>query len=349
MDYNYFTPENIPTMENRLRCMTSEEIQNEKNYDIFLNKLRNRRENLTNSNKLEINNKLKKHYSKYYENELNNKSIYNHAQKIQKKYINNKNISHKLLRNIAPRNVQRFKQDIYIRELQDAIQFLIANIDNSTIFPDFLSIVLFVSKKRKIIEYLKFKKDWKLFGTLRKSIRVNGIKLEFQSNIINSSGKHLINNGNITGTQIKYNNYNLTEIRNFNNPFWVHTSANIIPKLLYKMNKLYEQFKKSLTNRNNSKQSKNLLSELYWLFMQTCPFERGSAAISEIIFSALLQKHFGCNFNLLIKPYNQRHIPDIHALTYPLDRFQKFFWEKLVSKINNSENEIKSKRRKTNI
>ena len=41
-----------------------------------------------------------------------------------------------------------------------------------------------------------------------------------------------------------------------------------------------------------TEQSKNLLSELYWLYMQSCPFERGSASIGEIIFSALLQKHF---------------------------------------------------------
>jgi hypothetical protein len=90
-----------------------------------------------------------------------------------------------------------------------------------------------------------------------------------------------------------------------------------------------------------TKQSKDLLCELYWLFMQTCPFKRGSAAIAEIIFSALLQKHFGYNFKLLTEPYNPRHIPDIHALTYPLEKFKNFFWEKLVSKINSSRNQAK--------
>ena len=135
------------------------------------------------------------------------------------------------------------------------------------------------------------------------------------------------------------------------------------------MNKLYKKFKKSLLNKNNkeeiknsksfnllssndkvirTEQSKDLLCELYWLFMQTCPFIRGSAAIAEIIFSALLQKHFGCNFKLLTEPYNSKHIPDIHALTYPLKNFKIFFWEKLVSKINNSGNELKSKRSRTN-
>jgi len=336
--------------KNRRLSMTPEQRKNEINYDNFLNKLSKRIEILTNSNYSEINEKLKKHYSNYYNNELTKyKSINDHAKQMQRKYKDNKNVSHTLLRNIAPRNVQKFKQDIYMNELQEVIQFLCDNIDNLELFPDFLSIVLFVAKKRKIIEYLKFKKDWKLFGSLRKSKYVNGMKAEFQSNIINSSGKHLINNGNIQSNQIKYNNNNLTEIRKYNNhPVWVHTSADIIIKLLYKMNKLYEEFKKSLVNRNNSGKSQTLLCELYWLFIQTCPFERGSAAIAEIIFSALLQKHFGCNFKLLTEPYNSKHIPDIHALTYPLKNFKIFFWEKLVSKINNSGNELKSKRSRTN-
>jgi hypothetical protein len=329
---------------------TPEQINNEINYDNFLNKLRNQIENLTNSNYSEINKKLKKHYSNYYNNKLTkDKSIHEHAIQIQKKYKNNKKVSRNLLRNIAPRNVQKFKQDIYMNELQEVIQFLCYNIDNLELFPDFLSIVLFVAKKRKIIEYLKFKKDWKLFGSLRKSKYVNSMKTEFQSNISNSSGQHLINNGNIQISQIKYNNNNLTEIRKYNNhPVWIHTNADIIIKLLYKMNKLYKKFKKSLVNKNNSGKPENLLCELYWLFIQTCPFERGSAAIAEIIFSALLQKHFGCNFKLLTEPYNPRHIPDIHALTYPLEKFKVFFWEKLVSKINNSGNELKSKKSRTN-
>lgn len=355
INYEQLSPEYIPTMENRLSRMTAEEIKNEKNYGIFQNKLSNLQENLNNSNKLEINKKLKKHYSKYYENDLNKKSILEHAKKIKQKYESNKEVSHNLLINIAPRNVQQFEQDIYMRELQDAIQFLIANIDNSNSFPDFLSIVLFVAKKRKIIEYLKFKNDWELFGSLRNSNRVNGRKSEFISNIFSSSGAHLLNNKNneLVSNIIKYNNEKLTEIRIFNNGefkngYWIHPSAYSIPRLLYLMNKLYKKFNKSLSNKNNIEKSKDLLCELYWLFMQTCPFERGSAAIAEIIFSALLQKHFRCNFKLLTEPYNPRHIPDIHALTYPLEKFKVFFWEKLVSKNNNSRNQPNSKRRRTN-
>ncbi len=146
-----------------------------------------------------------------------------------------------------------------------------------------------------------------------------------------------MNNEEIKNRNIKFDGFNLTKIRNVGNrSYWVHTSARNIVDLLYNMNILFEELKISLSNKNNKEPSKLILSKLYWLFMQTCPFERGSAAISEIIFSALLQKYFGCNFKLLSEPYNPRHIPGIHALTYPIEKFQDFFWEKLVSKNNNS-------------
>ena len=58
--------------------------------------------------------------------------------------------------------------------------------------------------------------------------------------------------------------------------------------------------------------------------MQTCPFLRGSASIGEIVFSALLQKYFNCDFKQII-------IPDIHALIYPLDFFKSIFWEQFVT------------------
>jgi hypothetical protein len=73
------------------------------------------------------------------------------------------------------------------------------------------------------------------------------------------------------------------------------------------------------------------LSKLYWLYIQTCPFERGSASIGEIIFSALLQKHFDCDFKLFKERFNPLIIPDIHALTYPLEQFQSIFWDQFVS------------------
>ena len=73
--------------------------------------------------------------------------------------------------------------------------------------------------------------------------------------------------------------------------------------------------------------------------MQTCPFERGSASIGEIIFSALLQKYFGCNFKIYEEEVRPEIIPDIHALSYDLKRFQDIFWERFTTcPINNRNN-----------
>jgi hypothetical protein len=361
LDYNTF-------FANR---RTPKQIKNEKKFSEFNDKLSLRKRNLNNSNYSEINNKLKEYYSKYYEKDLNKlKSINNKVKQIRQKYRKNSSISHNLWIDIAPRYVEKLKQDIYMKELEKVIQFLCDNIDNLELFPDFLSIVLFVANKRKMIEFLKLSKNFDSFGSLRNSNRVNGRKAEFRSNIFSSSGTHLLNNKNnkLVSNIIKYYNQNLTEIRinntgEFKNGYWVHPSSDYIPRLLYKMNKLYKKFKKSLLNKNNkeeiknsksfnlsssndfvirTEQSKDLLCELYWLFIQTCPFIRGSAAIAEIIFSALLQKHFGSNFKLLTEKYNAKHVPDIHALTYPLEKFKKFFWEKLVSKINNSRSQANS-------
>jgi len=349
-------PEDLSEYNKYLLSRTPNQIKNEQNFSYFYDKLLNRKEMLNNSNYSEINSKLREYYSKYYNNSLNKqKSIKNQVKQIRKKYRNNKSVSHNLWINIAPRNVEELKQDIYMKELKKVIHYLCDNIDNIELFPDFLSIVLFVANKRKIIEFLKLSKNFDSFGSLRTSNNVNGMKAEFRSNIFSSSGAHLLNNKNneLVSNTIKYNNKNLTKIIIFNNGkfkngYWVHPSAYSIPRLLYLMNKLYKKFNKSLSNKNNIEKSKYLLCELYWLFMQTCPFERGSAAIAEIIFSALLQKHFGCNFKLLTEPYNPRHIPDIHALTYPLEKFKVFFWEKLVSKNNNSGTTLKYKRKRNN-
>ena len=104
---------------------------------------------------------------------------------------------------------------------------------------------------------------------------------------------------------------------------WIHTKSDNIIKLLEKIDKLYDKFK--------IEKSKDLLSELYWLYIQACPFSRGSASIGEIIFSALLQKFFKCNFKLFEEQITPQIIPDIHALSYNLDKFQNIFWERFTT------------------
>jgi len=256
LDYNTF-------FANR---RTPKEIKNEKKFSEFNDKLSSRKRKLNNLNNSEINSKLKTYYSKYYEQDLNKpKSINNQVKQIRQKHRKNSSISHNLWIDIAPRYVEKLKQDIYIKELKKVIQFLCDNIDNLELFPDFLSIVLFVANKRKMIEFLKLSKNFDLFGSLRNSNRVNGRKAEFRSNIFSSSGTHLLNNKNnkLVSNIIKYYNQNLTEIRinntgEFKNGYWVHPSSDYIPSLLYKMNKLYKKFKKSLLNKNNKEEIKTL-------------------------------------------------------------------------------------------
>jgi hypothetical protein len=159
------------------------------------------------------------------------------------------------------------------------------------------------------------------------------------SPIIHSKGNSLIHNIIIKyeKNNCKYKNKQLTIIRNVSRVkniyglHWIHTYPHLILELLKEMNKIYKKFKINLSNKNNKEKSKYLLSKLYWLYMQTCPFQRGSAAIGEIVFSALLQKYFHCDFRLFKEPFKPHLIPDIHALTYPLEHFQSIFWSQFVS------------------
>jgi hypothetical protein len=276
-----------------------------------------------------IKNQMKEYYGKY-DNEIN-KYSYPFAYQDLKSKINKITELNKTNVN-EQRRVVKFKQDIYKNELRKIITFLLLHLED---FLDFESIMLFVAKRRQIIEFLKLEiANHVLFGKFR--VTSAGI-YDLYSPFIQSKASHLINKL-INKTQIKYKNNDLTKIKldkisNNNSGQWIwnHTSGNLILKLLDKMNKIYEEFKRSLLHKNNKETSKNLLSKLYWLYMQTCPFERGSASIGEIIFSALLQKYFDCDFKLFKERFSPQIIPDIHALTYTLEYFQSIFWDKFVS------------------
>jgi hypothetical protein len=291
--------------------------------------------------------KMKEYYGEYVKNDEELYNDYNVLKtKINKNNRLNKSVSS------GPRNIVKFKQDIYKKELRKIIDFLLLQLENLT---DFKSIMLFVAKRRKIIELLKLELDnYNIFGKFRET--------RIFSPIISSRGNHLINYilSKYGQNNCRYKNKKLTYIRNkigqgnIKHLCWEHTLPKFILDLLQEMNEIYKEFKRSLLHKNNknqikgslssnekvirTEQSKNLLSELYWLYMQTCPFERGSASIGEIIFSALLQKHFDCDFRLFREPFNPRLIPDIHALTYPLEKFQSIFWDQFVSCENKNSN-----------
>jgi hypothetical protein len=245
----------------------------------------------------------------------------------------------------GPRNTDAFKQNIYQNEIVELKNWLIQNINNTKLFPDFESLIMFVAKKRQMIEFLKLGKIidsviinhcvyFEIFGKIRKP--GDG----FKSPLFDFHAKHLHNKETEKIKQIKYTHRDsgkiyedLTEyISSFKGvPMWFHTDASFHPELFQIMNKLYYEFL-SNTNKNDKNDKNDKLIELYWLYMQTCPFERGSAAIGEILFSVLLRKYFDCDF-IISNGWNRDPltIPDIHALHYQLNEFKSIFWEQLTT------------------
>jgi hypothetical protein len=258
----------------------------------------------------------------------------------------------------GPRNTDAFKQAIYKNEIVELKEWLIKNIDNKKLFPNFESIVMFVAKKRQMIEFLKLgkvidahliehSKYFEVFGRRRKPSD------SFSSPLIGSHAEHLHKAETEKFKQITYTHTHkgklfeeLTGYMKYYRgaPMWFHTDAQFHPELFEIMNELYSDFLSSV-NRSNNASKRDILPELYWLYMQTCPFERGSASIGEILFSVLLRKHFGCDF-IISNGWNGNPliIPDIHALTYDLEYFKSIFWDQFVdcnlNKYTNFRNKI---------
>jgi hypothetical protein len=252
----------------------------------------------------------------------------------------------------GPRNTNAFKQDIYERKIAELKEELIANINDPKLFLNFENIVMSIAKKRQMIEFLKLG-NFEIYGKRRARRDYLKSLLKF------SHAEHLfkeLSNKGIDEKFIKYTNKGKEIPLTFylqmgTAPEWHHTNARSHPELFKIMNDLYTEFL-SLVNRRNNASKRDILPELYWLYMQTCPFERGSAAIGEILFSVLLRKHFGCDF-LISNGWNgdPLTIPDIHALHYQLDEFKKIFWdqfvnctEKPINNINNlTANQLRAK------
>lgn len=234
----------------------------------------------------------------------------------------------------GPRNTDAFKQEIYKSEIAELKKWLIKNIDNKELFPNFESIVMFVAKRRQMIEFLKLgqksneflSSDFDIYGERRIQSDNFSSPLEF------TQAKHLYFNKVFKANQIiyKYNEekFYLTLYIGINgNPTWIHTVPSFHPELFKIMNELYSKFLGYINSPNNTSK-KDLLPELYWLYMQTCPFKRGSAAIGEILFSVLLRKYFGCDFFISRGWYENPYIiPDTHALHYELEYFKSIFLE----------------------
>jgi hypothetical protein len=258
----------------------------------------------------------------------------------------------------GPRNTDAFKQNIYKTEIAKLKEWLIENINDPKFGNNFESIVMFVAKKRQMIEFLKLGKEndaeliddcvyFEIYGRRRLSDT-------FRSPLLKSHAKHLSNSEKekkITRTILyKHSDINI-DLTTYapTGPLWIHTNGADSPQLFQIMNELYSEFL-SLVNRRNNASKRDILPELYWLYMQACPFDRGSAAIGEILFSVLLRKYFECDF-LISNGWdgNPLTIPDIHALHYELDHFKSIFWDQFTdcnlkknSNININKNNNKS-------
>ena len=126
-----------------------------------------------------IKDKMKEYYGEYV---INDDELYNDYN-LLKTRINKNNRLNKSVSS-GPRNIVKFKQDIYKKELRKIIDFMCLNLED---FSDFTSIMLFIAKRRKIIELLKLELDnYNIFGKFR--------EIRIFSPIISSRGSHLINN-----------------------------------------------------------------------------------------------------------------------------------------------------------
>ena len=313
-------------------------------------------ENLSPNERLEMIDKIKKYYQKYIsQRQITNNNIMNSINNIKRNYNSNSSVN-KTLTN-TPRSNEAYLAFIYKQEVTEIISYLLNNIADQNIFPNFESIIFYTAKKRRMIEYYKLNikpnpnsndtNHYLFFGKLRADPNLQ--KSEgLLSPIIDSNGKHLIHYiiKNLSQYPITYKDYALTHIMSYWDDdeekgvveeilLWSHTLNNQIFNLLKEMNKLFEKFKeiynKSLSNKKIKIVAESIFAELYWLYMQTCPFARGSASIGEIVFSVLLQIYFNCDFKLFKEAYNPQIIPDIHAITYPLEIFIPFFWQHLVT------------------
>ena len=313
-------------------------------------------ENLSPDEKLEIINKLKKYYQRYIsKRQIANNKIMNSINNIKRNYNSNGYVN-KTLTN-TPRSNEAYLAFIYKQEVTEIISYLLNYIADQAIFPNFESIIFYTAKKRRNIEYYKlnivpeegFTNHYVFFGKLRADTNLDKANY-LLSPITDSNGKHLIPYilENLNQYPIIYKNYALTSIITGHYEeseedeyvmeeilLWKHALNNQIYNLLKEMNKLFDRFKiiynQSLSNKGKKIVAQTVFAELYWLYMQTCPFARGSASIGEIVFSVLLQIYFNCDFKLFKEKYNPHIIPDIHAITYPLEIFIPFFWQNLVT------------------
>jgi hypothetical protein len=93
-------------------------------------------ESLHPNDKEEVIKKIKKYYKKYIDKrQIKNNSILSSMYNIKANYNSNTNINKSSTE--TPRNNQKFMQEIYIQEVKEIISYLLENLENQEIFPNF--------------------------------------------------------------------------------------------------------------------------------------------------------------------------------------------------------------------
>lgn len=97
---------------------------------------------------------------------------------------------------------------------------------------------------------------------------------------------------------------------------WSHTDAELIPRLMEELQKVYQSIVKAKDESIEEVTSK--IAQFHWLFVQTTPFERGSAGIADVLSKSLFEAK-----EIQVSPWVKDTAPDLEALTTPIEKFRE--------------------------
>lgn len=97
---------------------------------------------------------------------------------------------------------------------------------------------------------------------------------------------------------------------------WSHTDAELIPRLLEELQKVYQSILKAKDESVEEVTSK--IAQFHWLFAQTAPFGRGSAGVADVLSKSLFEAK-----RIQVSPWVKDTAPDLEALTTPLENFRE--------------------------
>lgn len=97
---------------------------------------------------------------------------------------------------------------------------------------------------------------------------------------------------------------------------WLHTDAELIPRLMEELQKVYQSIVKAKDGSIEEITSK--IASFHWLFAQMTPFGRGSAGVADVLSKSLFEAK-----RIQVSPWVKDTAPDLEALTTPLENFRE--------------------------